>query len=189
MPNGHADDHKCLPNLCYKCKNLNKTITRSMSAVLKPNDITLRPMGEADLDAVNAIEQATYPFPWTRGIFSDCIRVGYSCWVLEEAGQVLACGVMSAGGGEAHILTIVVKEDYRQQGLGRRLLVHLMSIAKKRDTETIFLEVRPSNVAAIQLYQSLGFSEIGIRKDYYPAENGREDALVMGLDKYQIIPI
>jgi len=145
----------------------------------------LRPMGEADLDAVNAIEQATYPFPWTRGIFQDCLRVGYSCWVLEEAGQVAAYGVMSAGGGEAHILTIVVNEEYRQQGLGRRLLRHLIAVARQAGVEMIFLEVRPSNLAAIKLYQSLGFSEVGIRKDYYPDKGGREDALIMGLDKYQ----
>lgn len=160
-----------------------------MSAVLKPNDIMLRPMGDADLDAVNAIEQATYPFPWTRGIFQDCLRVGYSCWVLEEAGQVLAYGVMSAGGGEAHILTIVVKEEYRELGLGRRLLRHLITIARQAGVETIFLEVRPSNLAAIKLYQSLGFSEVGIRKDYYPDEGGREDALIMGLDKYQQVDL
>ena len=158
-----------------------------MSAVLKPNAVRLRPMLEEDLDAVNAIEQATYDFPWSRGIFHDCLRVGYSCWVLEEGDQVLAYGIMSVGGGEAHILTIVVDEEYRQHGLGRKMLRHLISLARQRGVDGIFLEVRPSNEAAIKLYHSLGFSEIGIRKDYYPSEAGREDALVMGLDKYQKI--
>ena len=157
-----------------------------MSAVLKPNAVRLRPMLDVDLDAVNAIEQATYDFPWTRGIFQDCMRVGYSCWVLEEGDQVLAYGIMSVGGGEAHILTIVVDEEYRGHGLGRKLLRHLISLARQRGVDTVFLEVRPSNLAAIKLYHSLGFSEIGIRKDYYPSEKGREDALVMGLDKHQM---
>ena len=142
-------------------------------------------MIEEDLDAVNAIEQATYDYPWSRGIFHDCLRVGYSCWVLEEGDQVLAYGIMSVGGGEAHILTIVVDEEYRRNGLGRRMLRHLISLARQRGVDGIFLEVRPSNEGAIRLYHSLGFSEIGIRKDYYPSEDGREDALVMGLDKYQ----
>ena len=153
-----------------------------MVAVIKPGESGLRPMLESDLDAVFAIELATYEFPWTRGIFHDCLHVGYKCWVYEENGQVLAYGVMSTGGGEAHILTVVVKQQERGRSLGRQIMNHLIEIAGKHRVETVLLEVRPSNTVAVSLYYSLGFSEIGMRKGYYPAKVGREDALVMGLD-------
>lgn len=152
-----------------------------MSAVLKPG-ISLRPMIEDDLDQVIDIENQTYEFPWTRGIFHDCLQVGYCCWVFEAEGEILAYGVMSVAADEAHILTIVVAEYARRQGLGGKILEHLLGIARQRNASTVLLEVRPSNEAAIKLYQRIGFSEIGIRKDYYPDANGREDALVMGMD-------
>lgn len=139
-------------------------------------------MLETDLDAVIAIEEASYEFPWTRGIFHDCLHVGYSCWVHEENGRILAYGVMSTGGGEAHILTVVVKEQARSRGVGRQMMRHLLNTAAKHHVDTVLLEVRPSNEAAVSLYQSLGFSEIGVRKGYYPDKKGREDALIMGLD-------
>ncbi len=139
-------------------------------------------MLETDLDAVIAIEERAYPFPWTRGIFHDCLHVGYNCWVYEENGVVLAYGVMSIGGGEAHILTVVVDEKARRRQLGRQMMDHLLSVASKQKVETVLLEVRPSNTVAIHLYESLGFSEVGIRKGYYPDKKGREDALIMGLD-------
>lgn len=139
-------------------------------------------MLEADLDAVIAIEEASYEFPWTRGIFQDCLHVGYSCWVYEENGYVLAYGVMSTGGGEAHILTLVVQEKSRGRQLGRQMLRQLLNTAGKLRVDTVLLEVRPSNTIAINLYQSMGFSEIGVRKGYYPDQRGREDAIVMGLD-------
>lgn len=156
-----------------------------MVAVLKPGHNGLRPMLEADLDEVITIEEQAYEFPWTRGIFHDCLHVGYSCWIYEEAGQVQAYGVMSTGGGEAHILTVVVRKEARGRQLGRKIITHLLNIASKHKVETVLLEVRPSNTVAVNLYQSMGFSEIGIRKDYYPDKKGREDALIMGLDLKQ----
>ena len=156
-----------------------------MVAVLKPGQNGLRPMLEADLDEVIAIEEQAYEFPWTRGIFHDCLHVGYSCWVYEESGQVQAYGVMSTGGGEAHILTVVVRKEARGRQLGRRVITHLLNTASKHNVDTVLLEVRPSNTIAVNLYESLGFSEIGIRKGYYPDKNGREDALIMGLDLKQ----
>ncbi|MDH5180318.1 MAG: ribosomal protein S18-alanine N-acetyltransferase [Gammaproteobacteria bacterium] len=152
-----------------------------MSAVLEPG-ISLRPMTIDDLDQVIAIETATYDFPWTRGIFHDCLQVGYCCWVIETAGDIFAYGVMSVAADEAHILTIVVSEDARRQGFGKSILEHLLNIAQQRNASVVLLEVRPSNTAAVNLYYQTGFSEIGIRKDYYPDHGGREDALVMGLD-------
>ena len=153
-----------------------------MVAVLKPGENGLRPMLEADLDTVIAIEEQSYEFPWTRGIFHDCLHVGYSCWVYEENGRVLAYGVMSTGGGEAHILTLVVQAEARGRQVGRQMLHHLLNTASKHKIDTVLLEVRPSNTVAVNLYQSLGFSEIGVRKAYYPDKKGREDALIMGLD-------
>jgi len=158
-----------------------------MVAVLKPGDTGLRPMLEADLDAVIDIEEQSYEFPWTRGIFHDCLHVGYSCWVYEENGHVLAYGVMSTGGGEAHILTVVVQKEARGRQLGRQIMRHLLNTASKHKVDTVLLEVRPSNIIAVNLYQSIGFSEVGVRKGYYPDKKGREDALIMGLDLKQYV--
>lgn len=158
-----------------------------MVAVIKPGDTGIRPMLETDLDTVIYIEEQSYDFPWTRGIFHDCLHVGYSCWVYEENGYVLAYGVMSSGGGEAHILTVVVKKDARGRQLGWQIMRHLLNTASKHNVETVLLEVRPSNTVAIKLYEKLDFCEVGVRKGYYPVTNGREDALIMGLDlKYYI---
>lgn len=151
-----------------------------MSAVLQPH-IILRPMSESDLDAVMQIEEASYEYPWTYGIFRDCLRVGYACWVYEIADEIIAYGVMSMGAGEAHILTLVVHNKYRGQGLGRMMLAHLLTIAGKHKIDTVLLEVRPSNHPAISLYQSMGFNEVGVRSKYYPARHGREDAIIMAL--------
>ena len=156
-----------------------------MVAVLKPGNFSIRPMMETDLDMVIAIEEASYEFPWTRGIFYDCLHVGYNCWVYEENGQLQAYGVMSTGGGEAHILTVVVRKEARGRQLGRKMILHLLNVASKHKVDTVLLEVRPSNSIAIGLYESVGFGEIGRRKDYYPDANGREDALIMGLDLQQ----
>jgi len=151
-----------------------------MSAILKPN-IGLRPMREDDLDTIMGIEQDTYRYPWTRGIFRDCLQVGYSCWVYESEAGIEAYGVMSLGSGEAHILTLVVYAFSRGKGLGKIMLDHLLQLARARKVHSVLLEVRPSNKVAIQLYHKLGFNEVGIRPNYYPSEQGREDALIMAL--------
>lgn len=139
-------------------------------------------MTEEDLKAVIAIEEDAYPFPWTLGIFRDCLHIGYSCWVYDMDGEVQAYSVMSTGAGEAHILTLVVHRDYRSHGIGRLLLSFLLDTARQFRIETVLLEVRPSNQIAIDLYRKLGFNELGVRPDYYPDHNGREDALIMALN-------
>ena len=138
-------------------------------------------MAGADLDAVIAIEQRAYAFPWTRGIFSDCLRVGYCCWCYENDSRLYGYGVMSVAAGEAHILNLTVSPDSQRQGIGGRLMQHFLQLARRHDADTVMLEVRPSNVAAIRLYEKFGFNEIGVRRDYYPAEQGREDALLLAL--------
>lgn len=143
-------------------------------------------MQERDVDGVMAIEYAVCDFPWTHSIFSDCIKVGYSCWVLEEEHQIIGYGLLSASSGEAHILNLCIKPSKQRQGLGLRMMKHLIEEAKKLRSETLYLEVRESNQGAYDLYKKLGFNESGRRKDYYPARDGREDAIVLSLDLVKV---
>jgi len=142
-------------------------------------EVQIRPMMEADLPEVAAIEQGSYAFPWSENIFRDCLRVGYTCRALDLAGQVIGYGVMSLGAGEAHILNVCVRDEFRNVGFGRRILDQLLERAGAAGVREAFLEVRPSNLAAIRLYQRLGFEQIGIRRGYYQAPDGREDAIVL----------
>jgi len=150
-----------------------------MSAVIQTGEDGIRSMTPEDLAGVMAIETAIYPYPWTEGIFDDCIRVGYPCHVYQQKGEIVSYSVLSVGAGEAHILTVCVREDYQCQGVGSMMMEHMMKLAQIGRAESMLLEVRPSNEKAIRLYQRLGFIEVGIRPDYYPAAGGREDALIM----------
>lgn len=138
-------------------------------------------MTEADLDTVLAIEGLSYDFPWTRGIFSDCLQAGHCCRLLIDNGRIIGYSVMSTGAGEAHVLNVCVHPAQRQQGWGRYLLRQLVVEAARRQADLLLLEVRISNQSAIRLYDSLGFNEIGLRRNYYPSKQGREDALLMAL--------
>jgi ribosomal-protein-alanine N-acetyltransferase len=142
----------------------------------------LRPMRESDLDAVMAVEQRAYPFPWTRGIFRDCLAAGYPAWLLLEDGFLAGYAVVSLAAGEAHILNICVAPERQGRGYGRFLLRMLLEQARDAKCERVFLEVRPSNPHALALYHSEGFNEIGRRPRYYPAHDGREDAIVMAIE-------
>ncbi|MBX9400101.1 ribosomal protein S18-alanine N-acetyltransferase [Lysobacter sp. BMK333-48F3] len=142
----------------------------------------LRPMREDDLDAVHAIEIRAYEFPWTPGIFRDCLRADYPAWVLVEDERIVGYFLMSVAAGEAHVLNVCVAPEAHGLGFGRKLLRALVTIARGRGAERVFLEVRPSNAGAIALYHSEGFNEIGRRPRYYPARGGREDALVMAIE-------
>lgn len=149
-----------------------------MSAVIKQDDLYIRPMTEEDIVFVIDVEKRAYDFPWSETIFQDCLHVGYCCWVLESDGIIVAHTVMSVAAGESHILNICVHPDYQAQGLGRSLLTHLLELVLDHNVDMIFLEVRPTNFPAIKLYLDMGFDEIGLRHNYYPAKMGREDALV-----------
>jgi ribosomal-protein-alanine N-acetyltransferase len=144
-------------------------------------EIVLRPMRAGDVADVVAIERASYQFPWSEGIFRDCLRVGYVCRVVAVDRRVTAYGVMSVGAGEAHILNLCVAEAYRCRGVGRRLLNSLVESASVAGMAAAFLEVRPSNTTAIRLYLSRGFEQVGTRHGYYQAVAGREDAAVLKL--------
>ena len=155
-----------------------------MSAILQSpdSDYIFRKMREPDLDEVMAIEESVYNFPWTRGIFNDCLKVGYFCMVLQQQGKIIAFSIMSVAADESHLLTIVVAKDKQGQGFGKKMLDEMIHLATKNDANTMYLEVRISNKAAIQLYHQRGFNELGVRSNYYPAEQGREDALILALD-------
>ncbi len=150
-----------------------------MSAVFEFPTETYRLMTDYDLPVILDIEQRSYEFPWTEGIFHDCLRYGYSSWVMEINRQVIAYGLMSLAAQECHILNVCVDPDYQGQGIGRRLLEQLLNIARARKADTAFLEVRPTNIQALSLYFSEGFNEIGTRRNYYPALHGREDAVIL----------
>ena len=144
--------------------------------------ISCRPMRPSDLDLVVQNENLSYQVPWSKRVFLDCLRAGYECWVLATRERIVAHGVLSADVGEAHVLTLCVHPDFRREGYGQRMLVHLLRQAEKRQAAVCFLEVRPSNRAARNLYVAMGFVQVGERKNYYPAEPGtthREDALIL----------
>ncbi|NKI35048.1 ribosomal protein S18-alanine N-acetyltransferase [Wenzhouxiangella sp. XN79A] len=149
-----------------------------MVAVLQPR-VELRPMRRDDLDAVHEVEAASYPFPWTRGVFADCLRMGYCCRVAAVDGDLAGYMILSAGAGEAHLLNLCVAPAMRGAGIARVLLDGALVEARLLRTGRLFLEVRPSNARAVELYRRNGFRTIGKRPGYYPAEGGREDALVM----------
>lgn len=140
--------------------------------------ISFRPMIEADLDRVMQIENAAFSHPWSRNLFADGIQ-SYDCWVMFEGDEQVGHGVIQIILDEAHLLNITVRPQSQGKGLGLKLLEHLMDRAMQLKARECFLEVRASNQSAYRLYERYGFNEIGRRRDYYPAAEGREDALVM----------
>ncbi|PJK14240.1 ribosomal-protein-alanine N-acetyltransferase [Lysobacteraceae bacterium NML07-0707] len=145
--------------------------------------VKLRRMQESDLAEVMQVELRAYPWPWSVGNFRDCLRSGYSMWVLEADRRIIGYAVLSVQADEAHLLNICIDPAWQSRGLGRRLLRDVRQAAQAQGAQRIFLEVRPSNSHAVQLYQDEGFNEIGRRPRYYPAANhGREDGLVMAME-------
>lgn len=139
-------------------------------------------MRQTDVEAVASIEKRAYPFPWSPGIFRDCLRAGHHCWLLEAGANLLGFAVLSAAAGEAHLLNLCIAPEYQGRGHGRRLLKRMLDLARWHAATQVFLEVRPSNPGAIALSRSEGFNEIGMRPNYYPAAKGREDAIVMAIE-------
>lgn len=145
----------------------------------EPDFLPLRPMTPEDVTAVMTVEQRAFPYPWTAGIFLDCIKHGYSCWIYERDGEIAGYAVVMFVVDEMHLLNICIHPEVQGTGLGSRLLKTLERVARGVKAETCFLEVRQSNFSAIRLYLNAGFNEVGLRKGYYPAAHGREDAIVM----------
>jgi ribosomal-protein-alanine N-acetyltransferase len=142
---------------------------------------TLRAMRAGDLAGVTRIETLAYEFPWTEGIFRDCLRVGYCCVVLEGDDRLNGYGVMSVAAREAHLLNLCVHPDNQRFGLGSDLLRFFLGRARAQDAQRIYLEVRQTNQAALALYNRAGFKAVGLRRNYYRAPEGREDAIVLSL--------
>jgi ribosomal-protein-alanine N-acetyltransferase len=140
-----------------------------------------RRMCAADLDAVMAIENEIYEFPWTRGNFNDSLSAGYDCWVLAYAQHTVGYGVLTVAAGESHLLNLSIAAGWQRLGLGGTLLRHLTRQARANGAEHMYLEVRPSNAAGRALYAAAGFTRIALRPGYYPASTGREDAILLGL--------
>ncbi len=149
-----------------------------MSAVLAPR-VEIRPMRHADIDQILAIEESVYPFPWTRGNFVDSMVAGYGCCAGWVAGQLFGYYVLMLALDEAHLLNVSVAEGHQGTGFGARLLRHALCEAGRGGATTLLLEVRRSNDRALTLYRHFGFQQIGVRRAYYAAEGGREDALVL----------
>lgn len=147
---------------------------------VKQADFFARTMRSSDLDLVVQNEAMAYKHPsWSKRIFVDCLRAGYQCWVLASKQNIVAHGVMSVAIGECHLLTLCVAPQYQRRGYARKLFHVLLDRATKLDARECFLEVRVSNQPAIDLYRSMGFVQVGLRKDYYPEGDSKEDALLM----------
>jgi ribosomal-protein-alanine N-acetyltransferase len=151
-----------------------------MSAVLKEPP-RLAAMHPTDLEEVMAIENAIYSHPWTRGNFVDSLRAGYDCRTWRLEGELVGYFILTAAAGEAHLLNLSIAAHHQRSGHGRALLAEAAELARRRGAASLFLEVRPSNLAAQALYTRFGFRRVAIRKGYYPAPAGREDALVLAL--------
>ena len=136
-------------------------------------------MAENESTTGAAVEQGAYEFPWSPGIFRDCLRVGYCCWVVERERRIDGYCIMQIGAGESHVLNLCVRVEAQGQGLGRSLLTRLIEVAIERGADTVLLEVRPTNQPARHLYTDMGFNEVGVRRAYYPGHQGREDALIL----------
>ncbi len=151
-----------------------------MSAVLK--DVPeLERMSEADLPDVMPIEQAIYTHPWTHANFADSLRAGYECRTWRINGELAGYFILMVAAGDAHLLNLSIAEPHQRRGHGAALLGEAATLARRLGAKNVFLEVRPSNRAAQKLYTRFGFRKVAVRRGYYPAHTGREDALVLTL--------
>lgn len=151
-----------------------------MSAVPVPQ-IRYRRMRASDLAEVASLEKSLYEFPWSLGNFRDSVNAGYDCWTVTHGEAVVGYAVLMIALDEAHLLNIAIAQEWQNQGIGMGFLRHMIEVARGAACQIVYLEVRPSNLAARHLYRKLGFQQIAIRPEYYPAAGGREDALFLGL--------
>jgi ribosomal-protein-alanine N-acetyltransferase len=150
---------------------------------LKPI-LSYRPMTLNDVTYVLTVENEVYPYPWTERILQDCIKVGYDCWLALENDDIVAHAIVSVAAGESHLLNLSVSAKHQSKGIGKAFIDFLIDTVRSKNATVMLLEVRPSNLQAISCYDAVGFNEIGCRKDYYPAANGKEDALLYAKEIY-----
>lgn len=143
------------------------------------SNVSFAPMYLRHVALIGTMERRNYDFSWTDGIFRDCLKAGYTCQMVLLGDELIGYGIMQVAADEAHILNLCIDEPWQKQGFARLLLEHLMQLASQNRAHTVFLEVRPSNPRAIDLYERSGFNEVGLRKNYYDSASGREDAVVM----------
>lgn len=149
-------------------------------AALVDSHLIVRSMEKADISQVMCIEEASYDFCWTEKIFHDCMKSGYCCLVLSDKDDdIFGYAILMIGVGESHVLNICITNTHRGKGWARYMMLEMIDFSQRLRCHDMFLEVRPSNAIAYDLYQSLGFNEVGMRPDYYKAHGGREDAIVM----------
>jgi ribosomal-protein-alanine N-acetyltransferase len=141
----------------------------------------IRRLGKEDIGRVYDIEQLAYPFPWSRGIFVDCLKAGYACFGLQIGSVLAGYSIANWAAGEAHLLNLCIHPEWQRRGYGSLLLEYMINHVARNDAEAMFLEVRASNPRAVALYANRGFAVIGRRPSYYKAGDGREDAIVMRL--------
>ena len=166
------------PNL-PRCRE-SPTVSAVLSAPAAP-DLSFVAMREQDLDAIAAIEAHVYLFPWTIGNFRDSLLSAYQCWCCWTDGELIAYAVVMTTLDEAHLLNFAVANHWQRCGVGAAFLQFLIDRACAAQQDMLYLEVRPTNVAGLRLYERFGFRQLGVRRDYYPAVTGREDALFLGL--------
>jgi ribosomal-protein-alanine N-acetyltransferase len=160
------------------------TDTKTLSeGDLKPA-LSYRPMTLEDVAYVLTVENEVYPYPWSERILQDCIRVGYDCWLSLENNTIVGHAVVSVAAGESHLLNLSVSSKRQGKGVGKAFINFLIDIVRSKNATVMLLEVRPSNLQAINCYDASGFNEIGCRKDYYPTANGKEDALLYAKEIY-----
>ena len=152
-----------------------------MISQIEEISVHVRGMTYDDLTSVSDIERRSYDFPWSHGVFRDCLLAGYVCLVLDRDDQVIGYTILSVAAAEAHILNLCVDPGFRGLGYGERLLNQLVDRARHAEVDAIFLEVRPSNANALALYRKKGFRKIAKRPAYYQSKQGREDADVLSL--------
>ena len=153
-----------------------------MTGIADKKHPLIRRLGMADLDRVYEIELLAYPFPWTRGIFEDCLNAAYAMFGLQIGKELAGYTVFNWAAGEAHLLNLCVHPDWQRRGYGSLLLEYAINHMVRLDNKLILLEVRTSNTRAADLYKNRGFKVIGHRPGYYQAGEGREDAIVMCME-------
>jgi [ribosomal protein S18]-alanine N-acetyltransferase len=156
-----------------------------MSAVLSTPplpDLTFRALDDTDLEQVARIEADVYAFPWTIGNFRDSLLSAYECWGCWASGELIGYAIVMTALDEAHLLNFAVASRWQQRGVGAAFLQFLIERARATRLDVLYLEVRPSNTVGLRLYERFGFRQLGVRREYYPAMTGREDALFLGLN-------
>lgn len=141
----------------------------------------IRPLQLHDLSIVAAIAKKSMDYPWGENVFRDCLKADYHIWVLEleKSATLIGFLIVLDQMNECQLLNIAVLPEYQRQGYGKQLLSYAIAHAESKNFQRIILEVRASNKAAILVYHATGFIDVGIRKNYYPAQHGREDAILM----------